>query len=73
MIEDRFIIMAALCSLRDDYEGDLDACIGIEDEIARSQRRGLARLNAEIARRAWQTIGNCAADRGHSRIEPWSL
>jgi hypothetical protein len=70
MIEDRHIIMVALGSLRDDFESDLDACVGIEDAITRSQRTGLARLNAEIARRSWNTIAHAAADHHHSKIGP---
>ena len=71
MIEDRHIIMEALRSLRDDYEGDLDGAdyMHLEDDLARSQRRGLARLNAEIARRTFNTIAHAAADRHHSKIE----
>jgi hypothetical protein len=70
MIEDRHVIMVALREMRSSFENNLDAWVGIEDVITRSHRAGLARLNAEIARRSWNTIAHAAADHHHSKIGP---
>jgi hypothetical protein len=66
MIEDREVIMDALCRQRDVLDILLDTKWAAEK--GQASRIRLARINAEIARRCWNRIAIHAA-RSHSPIE----